>query len=97
MSEPDDKPKTRDLGHSQDLQMELDTARALPTLVIPLFAVILTFMCLFMAAMLFGSGNMLGGFVFSLILVPASLYIRNELRTRRERRDALAAGIEYDE
>lgn len=83
MAETEETPKKHELGHAEKLQMELDTGRALPAAVIPVFALILTLMCLFMAFILFGSGNILGGSVFSLILVPAIYYVRNEWRVRR--------------
>ncbi|MDA0240095.1 MAG: hypothetical protein O3A84_08735 [Proteobacteria bacterium] len=83
MAETEEAPKKSELGHAEKLQMDLDTGRALPAAVIPVFALILTLMCLFMAFILFGSGNIFGGAVFSLILVPAGIYVRHEWRRRR--------------
>ena len=90
MAEQDDEQPASGLSHSEDLQFQQDTARALPAITVPMFALFLVGVCIFMAFIMFGSGNIVGGLIFSLIGLPLALFLRNQIRDWRQARAAQA-------
>jgi hypothetical protein len=48
--------------------------------VVPIYAALLVGFCLFVAILLFGAGSMLGGLLFSSILIPVAFYKSDDSR-----------------
>lgn len=94
-----DNQKDAGLSPTEQLQYnQVIRRRALPRQTVPIFALFLVGICLFMAVLMFGSGNWLGGGVFSIVLIPLAIYLRSVVQRHRhgpslqEQRDE-AAGV----
>lgn len=71
------------LGPTEQLEYnQVVHRRAIPAQTVPLFALLLAGVSLFMAVLMFGSGNWLGGGVFSLIVIPLAIYLGGIVRRR---------------
>ena len=67
--------KDKGLAPTEQLQLNLDVRRrALPRQAVPFLALFLAAFSLFMAVIMFGSGNLVGGAVFSLVLIPLAMH-----------------------